>query len=364
MFLYSDTINTFIKRIKGKSRDILRHEMGITCHNSRFEWNKYLIPFHIVVFEDPVKVGFFDYRFFQIGLNKKLIFETNKTVIDNILRHEWAHFYAYLKYGNSIQDHGVQFRNLCKNFGWGEEVFSATIDLNSENKKEQDREFDHITRKIKKLMNLASGSTGPEAEAATLKANELLTKYNLESPEIDFSKSDEDVYLHRVYETKRVNIQLNSLYEILKFFQVFPVISKGKGVSFLEVIGSKHHVELADYMAKFLLSEMEHSYKNFKKKNPNLKGTVAKNSYLKGWSRGLSQKLAGQRKQFQHSKNQLVSLDKALEKKVALVYPRLSSTSSKSSSFCHQSAAQGAKDGMNTNIRKGLSNKRQNLLTY
>lgn len=348
--------------MKGKSREILRKEIKINCHNTRFEWNKYLIPFHFVVFDDPKKIGFFDYRFYQIGLNKKLIHHSNKEVVDNILRHEWAHFFAYLKYNHSIQDHGPEYREICKSFGWGEEVFSASINLDLENKKSEDKEFEHIKRKIQKLMNLADGSSGHEADAATLKANELLTKYNLDSPETNFL-DDEDVCLLRVYETKKVNAVLNALYEVLKYFQVFPVISRGKGITYLEIIGNEHQVELAHYMAKFLVAEIESQYKKFKKDNPNLKGTIAKNSYIKGWAKGLTSKLNGQRNKFQKSTNSLISLERSLQRKVELVYPRLSSTTSKSRSFCSESAKLGAKDGLNTKIRKGIKEKTNFLLS-
>lgn len=363
MFLYSETINAFLTRLKKRSREILRDEMGITCHQSRFEWKRHLIPFHLVVFEDPKKVGFFDSRFYQIGLNKALVHQSNKQVIDNILRHEWAHFYCYLQYGDTIEDHGTQFRAVCKMFGWSEDVYGATIDLTIANRENTDHEFEDIKRKIKKLLNLAAGSSGPEAEAATLKANQMLTKYNLELLEDEADLNEENVCLMRVYEAKRVNAQLNALYEILAHFQVYPVISKGKGVSFLEIIGNRHHVELADYMAKFLLVEMESSYKLFKKQNPALKGTVAKNSYLKGWARGICQKLMGQEQKDYAGSKALVSLKFALEKKVSLVYPRLASTTSRTSKFCHQSAASGAQDGLNTSIKKGINPSHQKLLT-
>ena len=87
----------------------------------------------MVVFEKKNVLGFFDPHGYQIGLSKRLIFEAKENLLRDIIRHEVAHFLAYIQLG--ILDHGPYFKKICQQFSWDEHVQSATIDLSKENEK-------------------------------------------------------------------------------------------------------------------------------------------------------------------------------------------------------------------------------------
>ncbi len=81
MQIYSTTINSFITKSKLWAKEILSNEMHVNMRRNRFEFNGYLVPFNIIVFEHPSQLGRFEPHTFQIGLNRKLMLLAKDTVI-------------------------------------------------------------------------------------------------------------------------------------------------------------------------------------------------------------------------------------------------------------------------------------------
>ena len=73
MYVFSETTLAFIKKAEDLLREIIRTEVKLPVHRSRFEFKKYLYPIHIVVFEGK-EIGHFNHAYMQIALNKKLIY--------------------------------------------------------------------------------------------------------------------------------------------------------------------------------------------------------------------------------------------------------------------------------------------------
>jgi len=357
MQIYSQTINTFINKVKVWTKEILSQEMNLSVRRNRFEFNGYLVPLNVVVFEHPSQLGRFEPHTYQIGLNKRLMLLAKDTVIKNILKHELAHLICYLKFGH-VQHHGAEFKSVCEQYGFSKDISAASAQLDSLNEKiEGDLPSEKLLARVKKLMALGSSNNPHEAQMATAKANELLLKHNLNSLS-QKQNDDEEVCLKRVLSAKRNNAKLNAIYEILGSFFVQPVFSHGKGQVFLEVVGNRVNVELADYVANFLDKELEALYKNAQKDNPNLKGTAKKNAFLKGVAAGYLQKIKEYQKVDQHSK-ELVSLKGVLKEQVDLVYGRLSYSKSSSGRTCSESKNLGTKAGKGLSIRPGVSNKKK-----
>ena len=334
--------------------------MGIEVKRSRFLYNGYLYPFSIVTFESPKQLGYFNSESYQIGINKNLVYLAKPEVLKNILRHELAHLYIFLTKGPNEQAHGISFRDVCKKFGWGSEVSSAYADLEKENKLSSAPEFEKILKKIEKLLNLAKSANQHEASLATAKANELLMKYNLEFYKKDEDNQEEEVFVKNIYEASRTNVQMNSLYEIISNFYVQPVLNRTSKKVYLEVIGSKINVELADYMAKFFVAEFERLYKD-----SGLKGTSAKNSFIRGIAEGFNKKINEQRAKDPSLKNELVRLERVLKSQVKMVYSRMGSSSSSSKKVDHEARALGLKAGSNLKVKKGINpSKKPKLLGF
>ncbi|MFT6070447.1 MAG: hypothetical protein ACJAT2_000753 [Bacteriovoracaceae bacterium] len=360
MRVYSSTLNAFCTRLKAEVKTILIKEMGIEVKRSRFLFNGYLYPFSIITFESPKQLGYFNGENYQIGINKNLVYLAKPEVLKNILRHELAHLYIFLTKGPDEQAHGSSFREVCKKFGWGPEVSSAYADIKEENKLSSAPEFEKILSRIEKLLSLAKSANQHEATAATAKANELLMKYNLELYKKDPTEAEEEVYVKNIYEAKRTNVQMNALYEILIHFYIQPVLNRTTKKVYLEAIGSRVNVEMADYLAKFFVAEFERLYKD-----SGLKGVSAKNSFIKGIAEGFSSKIIAQKKSDPGLSKELVKLENVLKSQVRMVYSRMGSSASSTKKVDEKARALGLKAGKDLKIKKGINQaKKPRLLGF
>lgn len=353
MLLYSKTIALFTKLVQEECRKILQDEMGVEMRKTRFLYKGYYYPLKVVVFENSKIYGYFDSFSYQIGINKKLMYLAKGPVLKDIIRHELAHYFTYLQYGREARDHGIEYRETCFQFGWGKSIWKRDISIEKENEKiVGDFEREKVIEKIKKLLSLASSDNIHESNLATQRANQLLIQFNLKQLEYEDSDFDEPVYVKRVLGGKKNNSKYHGIFDILKTFYVSPVFNYGKGGFYLEVVGSKINVEMADYVASFLDYEFERLWK-VEKKNRGLSGIRDKNSFMFGLRIGYLSKInEGISKEI--TKNSLVKLEKSLERKLQMVYPRLSGVKS-GGGVVNDRAAQFGKDaGSKIQIRKGL----------
>lgn len=360
MEIYSEASELFLRRMRIMAREILANEVGLPVTRSRFEFKRKLYPLHIVIFEDQKKLGDYDSSQWRIGLSKRLMREAKDAVIRDVLRHEIAHLMTHLEFGDQVQAHGSEFKSVCTRFGWSHEISSAALELANANESyEGDASGEKLLARLKKLMALSESSNPHEAELATTKANELLIRHNLDR--LDLNQADE-VYVIPVLLSPRSNTKMHAIYEILKTFYVAPVFTKRQGQVALDVVGDRTAVKFAEYVAGFLSHELDRLWEVAKKENQ-LKGMRAKNSFFAGLARGYVSKIKEAQKSFDQAA--LIKVDHQSQLMLKRVYGRLSSTSSQSrvDSSAHN---HGTKAGRNLTIRPGVerSSRHGGYLTY
>jgi hypothetical protein len=355
MQVYSNSINNFLSICKKQAKKILESEMKLSYSRSRLKWKNFTVPLNFVVFEHETNLGFFNHRLYQVGLNKRLLLVNDPELILNTLRHELAHLVTFLQYGDSIDDHGREYREVCKSYGWDQNVFNAKVILKEGLPafEKQEQKHEKLKGKIIKLLNLANSDNENESHSAAAKANELLIKFNL--TQSDLNDDEEETYLCRVLEGARVSAKAKAIYEILTTFNVQPVFNHSKGYFYLEVIGAKENVELADYISSYLERELEQLWNLARKNNPRLKGASSKNSYFRGLAEGYKEKITHTQKSSFTSK-ELMTLKHDLESRVNTVYSRLGHSSSSRVKNDHYSSTIGRKTGKNLNIKSAISN--------
>lgn len=355
MIIYDETSLAFIRKAELMLRQIIA-EAGLEVRRSRFVLGKLLYPIHVVVFEGS-EIGHFNAPYYQIGLNRRLIAEAKDAVLRDILRHEFAHYLTYIEFGE-VSPHGTEFRATCSKYGFSPEVAAATINLLKENeKKEGDLTSEKVLEKAKKLFQLAQSSNAHEAELATLKANELLLRHNLNFVD---GQTEEPLYLERVLYQKRKDAKLMAVYEILRHFIVRPVVSMGKNVCCLEVSGTKTNVMLAQYVANFLNEELDRLWLMAKKEH-RLQGLRARNSFFAGVAMGFNEKMKGVKANFSSAdQKSLTVIENQLDQKIHIIYRRLSHTRS-GGSMDGDARGVGVEKGRNLTIRQGVEGKSKNL---
>lgn len=359
MIIYDQVSIAFIQKAQEMLKEILGN-LGFPVKTSRFLFQNYLYPIKVVVFEGK-EWGHFQSGYFQIGLNKKLIYSAKDSVIRDILKHELAHYLTWIKYGD-VNSHGKEFHETCRLYGFSSSISEATLNLEFANQsKEGDIEAEKVLEKVKKLFQLAQSSNPHEAEVATMKANALLLRHNLDH----LKNQDEDpLYMDRVMCQKRKDAKLMSVYEILRHFLVRPVVSMGKGTCSIEITGTKTNVLLASYVANFLDLEMERLWQ-VSKQEYKLEGLRAKNSFFMGLAKGFGEKMKSSKENFSSDdQKSLILVEKNLDLKIRQIYGRLSSTHS-SHRTDERANSLGVLKGRELQIRQGVEGKLKNLfLSY
>lgn len=350
MRVYSETIFAFIEKCEKMLKDILKKETSLEVRRKRFVYGGYLYPVDVVVFEGK-SLGYFDPDHYQIGLNKVLVYQSKDSVLKDVLRHEFAHYYVHLLFGaGAVRAHGKEFKQICAEFGWPAEVSKASMDLDEANLVEGDLASEKVLAKAKSLLKLAESSNPHEAELAALKANQLLLKHNLNSAGIS---GDERFYVKKVLRAKRKNAKLSSVYDILRHFMVRPVLTYGKQEVALEVTGNRTNLELAEYVAGFLDEELERLWLKTKEER-GLKGVRAKNSFFHGVAKGYEEKISRAKGGFDPQETRALTLiERNLDLQVRRVYNRLGASSSSAARDAN-SYNLGQKAGRSLNINKGV----------
>jgi hypothetical protein len=359
MIIYDQTSIAFIRRAQDLLREILI-EIKIPVRKSRFVINNYLYPIKAVVFEGS-ELAYFNSAFYQIGLNKKLIFEAKDSVLRDILRHELGHYLTWIKFGN-VAAHGIEFKETCRLFGFPDEVTLSRMNLQESNlSKEGDLESERVLEKVKKLLQLAQSSNTHEAELATMKANALLLRHNLDHIK---TSDDEALVMDRVMMQKRKDSKMTAIYDILRHFLVRPVISLGKGICCIEMTGTRTNVKLAVYIVDFLNQEMDHLWE-VARIEYGLQGLRSKNSFYLGLAKGFDEKMKESKANLTPTdQKSLIVVEKNLDKKIHQIYGRLSSTHS-SHHADEKAGAIGIMKGRDLTIRKGVETTNKGLsLTY
>ena len=338
--VYSKVILSFLKRVKEQLHKILINEVHALVKREYFTLDGYcLYPLKIVVFEHPKTLGYFDSDILEIGINKMLMYPQNIQHLDDVIRHELAHYLTWIetkKYG-----HRVDFRNTCKKYGWKHDVSSAVLEM-----KGNYTSNSGILNKIRKLLALSQSSNEHEAEQATLKSRALLLKHNLEQIETE----EEDMIVKRVLKQTRNSVKLQVIGEILATFFVKPVFNRGEKFVYLELFGKRNNVIIAEYVAIFLDNELELMWNIKRQKNTKLKGMACKNSFFRGLAQGFCNKLE---KECKHS-DKLMIIETNLENKMKMAYPNLRNTRSRYR-HCKESEDLGRDAGTKMNIRPGVN---------
>ena len=352
MLVYSKKIIQFIEEIKRSIKEILSKDLGLTLREDFFsnpERNCFY-RISVVIYNDRNMLGYFDPNLYELGFHERLMY-VNKNQLHNIIRHELAHYLIFIRYAYPVAAHGVEFRHFCRQVGWGEDVYNATIDLN-DNLNEKNIEESDVFRKVQKLMALSTSSNQNEAEAAMIKSQQLLLKHNIESSYIH-KDNDEKVFLKRIMEQTQITMKMRAIASILSAFFVTIVFIRKKNGVHLEIAGSAVNIQIAEYVANILENKFEDLWNQTKKKHK-LKGKTAKNSFFEGIAMGYLDKINAFKKSYYTDvSNALMVIEKQLQEVKSMIYKDLTSLRSQIS-YCEESALLGELAGKQLDINPGI----------
>jgi hypothetical protein len=235
MLIYSQKIIQFVNEIRRAAKEILSKEVGLRVFGDRFYDRRqdYSFPIKVVIFDNRRLLGYFDPDFYEMGFHESLM-HGNRRQLHQVIRHELAHYITFINNGPAVLPHGAEFRAFCQQMGWGEEVYGATLCLETALNATIQQEESTILRKVQKLMALATSSNKNEAEQAMIKSQQLLLKHNIDANAID-GEDEEKVILKRIMKQKVMNTKMRSIALILQTFFVSAVFSRGGEFTYLEI---------------------------------------------------------------------------------------------------------------------------------
>lgn len=358
MIVYSKKIIQFVNEIKSTVKDVISKELCLKVTGNRFldKRQEASYPIKVVIYNNKSMLGYFDSDFYELGFHESLMLSSRKQ-LHNVIRHELAHYITFINHGRTNQPHSVEFRALCNQMGWGEDVYKAAICLDGGGNPSQIDESS-IFRKVQKLMALATSSNKNEAEQAMIKSQQLLLKHNIESKYIG-GEDDEKIFLKRILKQKKENAKMRSISYILETFFVSTVYSRAGDYIYLEILGNEVNIEIAEYVANFLQRELDKLW-NQAQQHTNLKGMIAKNSFFLGIAKGYCNKIQALKRDYNSdTTNALMVIEKKLIDAKAMVYQRLTS-SKRTGNYCPESSALGEIMGRQLNINPAISKASKN----
>ena len=360
MYVYSTTIQIFLKKIKAHAKKILTEEMhlSLTAKGHILWRQRYSIPLGFAVFKQEGKIlGYYNASNYTIALNISLLAQTIDQVILNVLRHELAHMYHnHLlceqngRWGISWESgHNAEFKSICDQFWPGQNIGDARLELMTAEEAANDTQELKLLRKIKKLWALAESSNVHEAALAAAKANELLLRHHLATLDPAILQDDDLTYQKIIYNphTRRADAKMDAIGNILKLFFVAIVQTSSQGFTVLSAVGTYENLQIAEYVAGFLAQELDRLWAA----SPH-HGNLARNSFFTGVAEGFQSKIKTAQKLVATSK-ELMRLDDNLQERLRQVYPTLARrTSAKRLDRAAQAA--GHQAGRNMSIHAAI----------
>ena len=207
----------------------------------------------------------------EITINTRLVFDYSWAAVREVLLHETAH---QLK--DEVLDvhdeapHGPAFKRACF-------LLRANPKASGTYKPLDDRLFDtthdkedKILMKVKKLLALSRSQNEHEAEAAMLKARELIEKYNVSLKTRGFNEEFISVFLGKpALRHPREDYHLASLiqhyYYVGGIWVPAFVVEKKKMGRVLEISGRRKNVQLAHYLFDYVRTYIDSAWKRYTK---------------------------------------------------------------------------------------------------
>jgi len=152
-----------------------------------------------------------------------------------------------------------------------------------------------VVARIRKLLALAESANVHEAQSAMAKARQLMDRF-----EGDLDVADAHFYHQYLGKPRRRRAMTAQLLAglLTRFFHVEVVwipsvlLLKEQKVWLLEACGSQTHLDVAAYVHDYLERELETRWLAMRRRNPALKGKMAKRDFQVGLLKGLAEKLA------------------------------------------------------------------------
>ncbi len=301
------------------------------------------------------RLGEWDPERRQIGLSRSFVMNHPWQAVRDVLHHEMAHQLAHEVLGAFREPaHGDAFRKACG-------MLRISQDATGKYDRVEDvpgsDASDGILLKIKKLLALAESPNPHEAEAAMLKAHELIARHNIDLLALDRKRRFVSALVGSpALRHPRDRYTLANLIQDFYFVQGVwvpaYVMERGKMGRVLEVSGTSENVEMASYVFDYITHYIERQWRVFQGGG----GGRRKVDFALGVLDGFRKKLTAKKKKPEKSVGgALVPLkDPQLGSYLKFKYPHIRSFRRQGAEADPEATRAGIAAGENLVIAKGI----------
>jgi hypothetical protein len=298
----------------------------------------------------------------EICISRQLVLNYPWDSVREILLHEMAHQFTAQVFGDMDKSpHGSLFKQACYLLRANPKASGAFRPLRDRIQNPEHGVMDRLMVRIKKLLALAESRNRYEAEAAMLKAHELIAKYNVDLLDDDQNGDLISVFLgqpalrHLKEEYYLANL-LQDFYFIRAIWVSAFVLDKEKMGRVLEISGTAKNIKLASYVYDFIRRYIDSQWMAYNKTRS--LNRYRKSDFAVGIIEGFRTKLTSYTRQNKKMKNYFAVIqktDSALEHYFAYKYPHTANIR-KAVSDQHQTILKdGKKLGKQLVIAKGIT---------
>lgn len=298
----------------------------------------------------------------EISLSRRLVLNYPWDSIRDVLLHETAHQIAdQLRRARSETSHGASFKQACAILGIAPTASSSYVPLRDRLLRSSASEHDRRKIRIKKLLALAESKNRHEAEAAMLKAHELIAKYNI--AHIDHDADDDLISifigspaLRHPKESYFLANLIQDFYFVRGLWVGAYVMQKAKMGRVLEISGSIENIKLASYVHDFIRHYIDSQWLDYNQSNRF--NRYRKSDFAVGVIEGFRSKLTDCARRHAKRKTYRAVIrksDSALARYFDYKYPRTVNTRKQVSHQNETILADGRKIGKKLVITKGIN---------
>ena len=298
----------------------------------------------------------------ELSLSRKLVLNYPWDSIRDVLLHETAHQIAQQMTGSELEtSHGPSFKRACALLGIDPIAAADYTPLQDRLHRNSLSGHDRRMLRIKKLLALAESKNKHEADAAMLKAHELIAKYNIDPLGQKPVSNLISVFLGRpaLRHPKEDYFLANlvqDFYFVRGLWVCTYVLDKGKMGRVLEISGKIENIKLASYVYDFIRRYIDAQWKEYNQATRF--NRYRKSDFAVGVLEGFRSKLTSYtRKPGKIKTHRAVvrKTDADLAQYLSYKYPRTVNIRKKVSHQDQTIVEDGKKIGKNLVITKGVS---------
>lgn len=215
----------------------------------------YTVPYTDILFAvlDEKKLGIFQAEGRVIILSEELLYSPFEEILQVAL-HECAHARQFQLSGTTAHDE--EFRRICRQLGTEEGYDKAII------RRKQEKS---VLEKIRKLEALSTSPFEAEAQAALLKARQLMAENHIE----DGRDEDDLIYETDLYQGGKVYKKQIALAQMVqKITGVYPITIHNDTFTGIRAYGSQEELEVASYLWDCLERSIDKALSHRRSENP------------------------------------------------------------------------------------------------